>query len=106
MSYIPSKLFRERIRIVESGASGDYELNGPIAASTNIDLPPDSQSMSGTPALYIVGKKQLQVDLNGMIQEEGADYFEVGTPGDFSHTIYFTFEIIPDAKLGFRIFGA
>ncbi len=78
------------IEIVASGASGQYQLNGPISAGTNIALP-DSQS-------YEVGKDELLINLNTQPMELLYDFAESS-----STAFQLTFELEVGDRLDIRI---
>ena len=89
--YIPPAIYDETISIVESGASGDNELNGPINAGTAITLP-----QNGT---YIAN--ELEVYLSGQRIDEIFDYNYVGS--GTRTQVSFTFDLEAGDKIRFRV---
>lgn len=80
--------YDEFIAIVASGATGN-QLNGPVTASTVIDLPLNSR-LAGTPQqFYEVGKGQIALMLNGQNLQLGLpdSWAEVGSSGSQSMQI-------------------
>ena len=95
-------IYEERLDIVVGAAANDNELQGPISASTVIDLPLDSRDNDATQK-YIVGGGLLQVHLNGQVLTLGEDWDEVGGTGCESSKIEILQDLVVDDFLSFRI---
>lgn len=67
------------------------ELNSDINAGTPVTLP-----NSGS---FIVGNNQLSIYLNGIFQSIAKDYTEIGTVGNTSDQIQFTFKLLANDTL-------
>lgn len=67
------------------------ELNSDVNAGAPITLP-----NSGT---FIVGNNQLSIYLNGIFQSILKDYTEIGTIGNTSNQIQFTFNLLENDTL-------
>lgn len=96
--------YDETVTIVASGAIPPSSLNGPIAPSTNIQLPPNSRN-SNIQIFYQVGDGKLEVFLNGQKLIVGADYTEVGAAGAASDQIQNSFTLVVGDVLEF-LFGS
>ena len=84
-------IYDDYIDIVESGASGENQLNGPITAGTSITLP-----NSGT-----YDSANLEVYLNDIRLEDIEDYTYVGTTPRTQ--VQFTFELTVLDRIRFRV---
>jgi len=84
-------IYDDYITIVESGASGENELDGPITSGTSITLP-----NSGT-----YDSANLEVYLNDLRLEDVEDYTYVGVAPQTQ--IQFTFEIVVGDRIRFRV---
>jgi len=87
--------YEEDIAVIAGVPSGDNEINGPVAAGSNITMPLDSRDSDST-QLYIVGEGALEVYLNGQLLSLGTDWAEVGVAGSGSNV----FETLIDLELG------
>lgn len=96
--------YDETVLIVASGATPPSSLNGPVAPSTTIALPPNSRNAS-LQAYYKVGDGKLEVFLNGQKLIVGIDYTEVGSAGSASFHIQNTYQLVVNDELEFS-FGS
>lgn len=96
--------YDETVAIVASGATPPQSLNGPIAPSTNIQLPPNSRN-SNLQLFYQVGDGKLEVFLNGQKLIVGIDYTEVGASGSASDMISNSFALVVGDELEFTFGG-
>jgi hypothetical protein len=87
--------YDETVTIVTSGATPPTSLNGPVAASTVINLPNNTR-MSNAVQYYTVGNAVLEVYLNGQYLVVNQDYSEVGAADTPSNQI----EILQTLQIG------
>lgn len=97
--------YSEIITIVSGAPADDNEMTGPVAASTNVLIPLNSR-ISDVQETYIVGRADLIITLGGITLVVDKDYTEVGSPGDASSEVQFTFQLEVDDVLEFRKFAA
>lgn len=96
--------YDETVSIVSSGATPPTSLTGPIAANTQIQLPPNSRQ-SDIQVYYAVGAGKLEVFLNGQKLIVNNDYDEVGVSGAASDYIEILFELVIGDVLEFTFAG-
>jgi hypothetical protein len=96
------KIYEEVLTVVSGPPANDNEVQGPVAANTNLTLPYDSHHFNAVYG-YIVGKADLEVFLNGQRLRVGLDYLEVGAVGTESVTIQILQNLVVGDELLFRI---
>jgi hypothetical protein len=99
---LAGNVYDERLLVVSGAPANDNEVTGPITAGTNISLPLDSRD-SNTTQVYIVGRGDLEVFLNGVYLFEGIDWTPVGLSGASSSTIQIQVDLEVDDELTFRL---
>jgi Uncharacterized conserved protein (DUF2190) len=96
-------VYDETYDVISGIPSNSYEIQGPIVAGTEIQLPPDSRDTISGVQEYIVGSGQLEVFLRGQYLLVGRDWFEVGTTGALSKRITLAQDLVVTDFLTFRI---
>jgi len=86
---------------IRTVSSGNYQIAGPISATSELSLPLDSRDGS-TVQEYVVGSGQLELYLNGQYLINGVDWSEVGTAGSLSRRIVININLVVDDDLTFR----
>jgi hypothetical protein len=86
---------------IRTVSSGNYQIAGPISATSELSLPLDSRDGS-TVQEYVVGSGQLELYLNGQYLINGVDWSEVGTAGSLSRRIVINIDLVVDDDLTFR----
>lgn len=99
-----SNVYDEVIDIVAGLPADQYEIQGPVAAGTQLILPPD-QIGGDTPQTYLVGQGFLEVYLNGQKLIRGREWSEIGQPGCESARIQIDYDagLVVGDVLEFRI---
>lgn len=97
--------YTEIITIVAGAPADDNEMTGPVTAGTNVLIPLNSR-MSDVQETYVVGRGDLIVNLGGIALVVGKDFNEIGSVGDNSSEIEFTFALTVGDVIEFRKFAA
>lgn len=87
--------YEETIELVPGAPATDFELTGPIVASTSITLPPDTRDSLAIQQ-YVVGDGVLHVYHDGQFMVRGRDFNEDGIAGSLSDSI----TILKDLEIG------
>lgn len=95
-------VYDETLSVIPGTPSGAYEIQGPVAPGTELQLPPDSRD-GGSVQEYIVGSGQLEIYLNGQYLRLGDDWSEVGPADSLSKRIIINQELVSGDYLMFRI---
>lgn len=93
--------YQEIITIISGSPSGDQEITGPVAASTTVKIPKNTRN-ANVQETFVVGKSDIEIFLGGVELIVGKDYTEIGTSGDDSFDVSFTFQLEVDDVLNFR----
>lgn len=93
--------YQENITVVSGAPANDNEVTGPVSAGTIITIPLNSRA-SDVQETFVVGRADLEIHLGGQQLVVGKDYTEVGSPGDDTTQVQFTFELTIDDVLDFR----
>ena len=99
---VNSHSYEEVMTVVSGAPANDNEIQGPVTAGSNIELPLDSRE-GNNPQHYTVGSGQLQLFLNGQLLELGGDWFEIGSVNDSSNFIQINRDLVVGDELIFRI---
>jgi hypothetical protein len=93
--------YQENLAVVSGAPANDNEVTGPVTAGTPVTIPLNSRA-SDIQETFVVGRADLELHLNGQQLVIGKDYVEIGTAGDDSSIVEFTFELKVDDVLDFR----
>jgi len=95
-------VYEETLRIVSTPPVGPSEIQGPLSAGAELQLPLDSRD-NGNIQEYVVGSGQLEIFLNGQFLELNEDWNEVGVEGSLSKRVIINQPLANNDKLIFRI---
>jgi hypothetical protein len=93
--------YEEVLRVVDSSTTDPYEIEGPVPALTEVNIPQNSRGLIAQES-FIVGDADLEISLNGTVLFPGNDYEEVGVAGEESSRVIFTMQLLPNDELKFR----
>lgn len=103
-SALDTPSYDESADVVTSGGTPPSTINGPVTAGAQVQLPFNSR-LGDVVQKYTVGKGTLVINLNGIVQRQNTDWFEVGSTGQASSYVTFARGLLVGDSIGFRISG-